>query len=120
MTQPSDSLVKVLLVIWCIQHCLLIVSSCSGGCQRGQPVVREDLIPALRAYILQQLGVNESAVRNFTQPSGKQTEEMTESKLLAEIEDSQPVHLQSHTGAKAVKTFPAHQASTSKQSTRNE
>lgn len=87
-------------------------------------MIKEDLIPALRAYILQQLGVNETAVSNFTGLSATETEEMTENRLVAEIEDSQPVHLQSHTGARAVKTFPAHHARretvTSKHSTRNE
>lgn len=112
MTQLSDCLtVRILLVCWCLQHCLLQVdSSCSGGCQKKQPVNKADIIPALRAYILKQLGVNETAVSNFTRPSGTETEEMAESKLVAEIEDSQPVHLQSHTGAKAVKTYSAYHA----------
>ena len=112
MTQLSDCLtVKLLLVCWCLQHCLLQVdSSCSGGCQKKQPVNKEDIIPALRAYILKQLGLNETGVSNFTKPFDTETEEMAENKLVAEIEDSQPAHLQSHTGAKAVKTYSADHA----------
>ena len=82
-------------------------STHSGGCQKGN-VTKEDILPAFREYILEQLGIDKEIASSEVNLTELDQEELAESMLITNIEDTLPLYQATKPPtAKSVKSYVA-------------
>nr|QXY82394.1 transforming growth factor beta C HduTGFbC [Halisarca dujardinii] len=87
------------------------------GCQKKRNITKDDVIPGLRRYMLEQIKIAAESTKFLSMSQAGSEEQLEENKLISRIEDKlEPYHPTPAPHAKSVKTYKAHYSTKSKTS----